>query len=215
MSDLLAVAVAVAVAVVVPGPNVVAVVSTAMRDRRAAVRTALGVSTGDMVWAVGALAGLGAALANARPVFLTLKWVGAAYLVAYAIRLYRNRDEGPAGADAGDRLGVGAEGDAAAGGGAPDGRPFLRGLVVDLANPKAAVFFTSLFASLVPADLSLRHGVAILAVVATVVYAWYLALAALVSLPAPQRLYRRASRAVNRVAAVVVGTLGVRLALSG
>jgi threonine/homoserine/homoserine lactone efflux protein len=213
MSDLLAVAVAVAVAVVVPGPNVVAVVSTAMRDRRAAVRTALGVSTGDMVWAVGALAGLGAALANARPVFLTLKWVGAAYLVAYAIRLYRNRDEGPAGAGAG--VGDGAEGDAAAGGGVPGGRPFLRGLVVDLANPKAAVFFTSLFASLVPADLSLRHGVAILAVVATVVYAWYLALAALVSLPAPQRLYRRASRAVNRVAAVVVGTLGVRLALSG
>lgn len=198
VGSLLPVAAAVAIAVIVPGPNVVAVVTSAARDRRAGMLTALGASTGDMVWAAAALLGLGAVLASARPVFVAVKWAGAIYLVAFAVRLL-TAAHAPGGDDAAP--------------GVPH-RPFVRGLLVDLANPKAAVFFTSLFVSLLPGDVSWGLGLATLAVVAVVDYAWYLLLAGLISRPAPQRWYRRRVRAVNRVAAGVVGVLGVRLALS-
>ena len=80
-SALVPIAVALAVIVIVPGPNVLAVTTTAMRDRRAGVLMALGVSAGDLVWAASALAGLGAILAHARPVFEAMRWAGAAYLL--------------------------------------------------------------------------------------------------------------------------------------
>ena len=196
MTALVSIAVALALIVVVPGPNIFAVTTTAMRDRRAGVRMALGVSTGDMIWATAALVGLGAALAHARPVFEALKWCGIAYLLVFAVRLWRQPVED-------DRSGpVGVRGE----------RLFLRGVLVDLANPKAAIFFTTLFASLLPTSLTPAMGVAVLVVVAAIVYGWYLALALALSQPAMQQQYRRVGRAINRLAAGCIGVLGVRLA---
>jgi threonine/homoserine/homoserine lactone efflux protein len=191
---------ALAVAVVVPGPNVVAVVVTSARDRRAGLLTALGVSTGDMLWAAAALAGVAALLEHARPVFLGVRWAGAAYLVLLAVRLWRASDpaDETEGADT-----------------APGRRPFVHGLLVDLANPKAAVFFTSLYASLVPGGLDPLTTATILLATATVVFGWYGALALTLSRSTAQRAYRRAGRTVNRVSAGVMGALGLRLALSG
>lgn len=194
---LLPLVVALAAAVVVPGPNVVAVVVGSVRDRRAGLWTAAGVATGDMVWAAAAMAGVGVLLAQSRPLFMALKWVGAAYLLVQAVRLWRDRGD-VAGAEPGE----------------PSPRPFLKGLVIDLANPKAALFFTSLYASLLPADLDLAGAVAVMAATAAVDYGWYLTLALALSRPPAQRLYRRAARAVSRVAAGLMGALGVRLALS-
>jgi threonine efflux protein len=193
---LVPVVVALAAAVVIPGPNVVAVVVGSVRDRRAGLWTAVGVATGDMIWAAAALAGVGVLLAQSRPVFMALKWLGAAYLLVQAARLWRDRGE--ASADDVER---------------PNRRPFLRGVVIDLANPKAALFFTSLYASLLPADLDVGGAIAVMATTATVDYGWYLTLALALSRPPAQRVYRRARRAISRVAAGLLGALGLRLAL--
>ncbi len=201
MTALVSIAVALALIVIVPGPNVFAVTTTAMRDRRAGIQMALGVSTGDMVWAAAALVGLGAALAHARPVFEVLKWAGIAYLLVFAVRLWRQ----PVG-------GADDQPDGRAAAGASGRRIFLRGMLIDLANPKAAIFFTTLFASMLPTDLSLSMGAAVLAVVSVIVYGWYLLLALALSRPIVQRSYRRAGRTINRVAAGCIGVLGIRLA---
>ncbi len=195
METLPAIAVALALIVIVPGPNVFVVMTTAVADRNHGIRAALGVSTGDMIWATGALIGLGALLANARPVFEVIRWAGVAYLLWYAVRLWRTPPT--------------ATSDVVA----PSRRPFLNGLLIDLANPKAAVFFTTLFASLLPSSFGVAFGIAVLGVVAVIVYGWYLLLALVLSQPALQRSYRRATRTIDRVAAVVVGGFGIRLAV--
>ncbi|MGH9213886.1 MAG: LysE family translocator [Acidimicrobiales bacterium] len=135
VDTLIPLVVAVAVIVVAPGPNVIAVTMSSVRDRRRGLWTAVGVSTGDVVWATAALAGLGAMLGHSRPVFMAFKWVGAVYLVFLAVRLWRATPNPTSAAEPPVRSGR---------------RPFVNGLLVDLANPKAAVFFTSLYASLVP-----------------------------------------------------------------
>jgi threonine/homoserine/homoserine lactone efflux protein len=196
-SALVPIAVALAVIVIVPGPNVLAVTTTAMRDRRAGVLMALGVSAGDLVWAASALAGLGAILAHARPVFEAMRWAGAAYLLWFAIRLWRSSGASsvPATPMRTTR------------------RAFWRGMLVDLANPKAAIFFTTLFASLLPTHFGVGFALAVLVVVAAIVSTWYVLLAVVFSRPVVQRGYRRVGRTVNRVAAGAIGVLGVRLVL--
>src|SRR5690349_7324333 len=49
--------------------------------RRGGVFTALGVSCGQAVWTLTASAGISAVLVACRPAFLTLKYIGAAYLL--------------------------------------------------------------------------------------------------------------------------------------
>ncbi len=88
--------------------------------------------------------------------------------------------------------------------------------VIVLANPKAAIFFTTLFASLLPSRFEIGFALAVLAVVAVVaaiVCTRYVLLALVFSRPAVQRGDRRVGRTVNRVAAGAIGVLGVRLVL--
>lgn len=91
MNSLIGLAVALGLVVIVPGPNVLAVTTSSMLDRRRGIRSALGVSTGDMIWATAALVGIGALLANARPVFEAVRIAGVVYLLWFAVRLWRTR----------------------------------------------------------------------------------------------------------------------------
>ena len=197
MEGIAAIAIALALIVIVPGPNVIAVTTAAGKSRRNGLLMAIGVSTGDMVWAISAMVGLGAALAHARPVFLVMRWLGAVYLVWFAVGLWRQHPTEAAE----DEVTVGD-------------RPFAKGLLVDLANPKAALFFTTLFASLLPGEMSIGVAAAVLAVVAIIVYGWYCLLALVLSRPLFQRGYRRMARTLNRVAAGALGVFSVRLATS-
>jgi len=75
-----------------PGPNVVFLVTTALtRGSRTAWRSALGVETATLLFAVATAAGLGVVIATSAILFQLLKWVGVAYLVWLGIRSLRHR----------------------------------------------------------------------------------------------------------------------------
>lgn len=58
---------------------------------------------------------------------------------------------------------------------------FWRGIVVDLSNPKAAIFCTSLFALAVPADAPVWFQGMVVAIVTIVAGVWYASVACAVS----------------------------------
>jgi len=93
------------------------------------VLTALGVATGQCVWALATSAGLAALLVASEPAFHALRWFGAAYLIYLGLQsLWR----------AVPRIGAsGSEPQART-------RPFRQGFVSNLGNPKMAIFFSSL-----------------------------------------------------------------------
>ena len=65
-----------------PGPNVLAVMGTAMEDgRRAGVALAAGMVSGTLVWGTMTLLGLTALLALYAGALTIIKFVGAAYLL--------------------------------------------------------------------------------------------------------------------------------------
>lgn len=133
------------IVIVAPGPDTAMTIrNTLLGGRAAGIFTALGISVGLTIWAIATSAGLVALLIASKPVFLAIKYAGAAYLVYLGFQALREAfrsSSSPAAAapsrPAGPRL--------------SRFRAFRQGLVSDLGNPKIAVFFASLLPQFVPA----------------------------------------------------------------
>ena len=115
---------------VIPGPNIVYIVTRGIgQGRRAAIVSALGVETGSLVHVAAAAAGVSALLAASAAAFNAVKYAGAAYLIYLGIKTLRG---GPA-----EHLTAGvAE--------LPRARLrriYLQAVVVDVLNPKSALFY--------------------------------------------------------------------------
>ncbi|GGB43016.1 RhtB family transporter [Flexivirga endophytica] len=111
----------------VPGPSVAYVMSRSIAHGRAAgLVSMLGLETGAMLHMCAAAGGVAALVAASHPVYAALRYGGAAYLVFLGIREIR--------------AAVGPEG-ASAEGVVTRGRLYRDGVLVDLLNPKSALFF--------------------------------------------------------------------------
>ncbi|HEX2495445.1 MAG TPA: LysE family translocator [Gaiellaceae bacterium] len=119
--------------IVTPGQDTaLAIRNSLLGGRRPGVFTALGVSTGQAVWALATSVGLAALIVAFEPAFVTLKLVGAAFLVYLGVQallaaIRGTHVERPE-----------------AGGPLTSGVAFRQGVLSNLGNPKMAVFFTSL-----------------------------------------------------------------------
>jgi threonine/homoserine/homoserine lactone efflux protein len=119
-----------------PGPDVLYIVSQALRSGvRAGMVAALGITAGCFVHIIAAAVGVSALMAASSTAFTVLKWVGAAYLVYVGLRLLFSR-----GGSAMQLEAAGAESRRA---GSQFGYKsiFLRGFWTNALNPKVALFF--------------------------------------------------------------------------
>ena len=111
----------------VPGPAVIYIVTrSAAHGRRAGFASVLGVEVASLIHAMAAALGLSALLLTSALAFQFVKYAGAAYLVYLGARTLFSRDEGNA-------QPVPAQANLT--------QLFARGLVVNLLNPKTALFF--------------------------------------------------------------------------
>lgn len=111
---------------IVPGADMTFIVASAARGGRGGgIVAALGVGTGALVHILAAVLGLSAVLASSQAAFDLIKWAGAAYLLWLAFSLLR------AGATAGGQARPPASG----------WRLFRAAMLVNILNPKVALFF--------------------------------------------------------------------------
>lgn len=126
-STLLLFSLAALVLIGVPGPNHVYIVTrSATQGRAAGVASSLGVEAGTLVHIVAATAGLSALVASSAVAFDVVRYLGAAYLVVLGVRAWRER---PPDADVAEPRRV------------SHARLFRDGLLVNVLNPKVALFF--------------------------------------------------------------------------
>jgi len=188
------------VAVASPGPAVMAIAGTAMRaGRRTGLAFASGVSTGSVTWSIAAAAGLSAVMLANAWLIEAIRWCGALYLLFLAFRSAR----------AALKPGEGAmpQGFAAA----TLRRAYGRGLALHLTNPKAILFFGSLYSFGVPADASVGDLALIVVCVgiqSTVILHGY---ALLFSNPAVVRGYLKLRRWFEGAFAAAFGYAGVTI----
>lgn len=110
-----------------PGPdNVFVLMQSALYGRRAGLVIVLGLCTGLLVHTAAVAAGLAALLATSEAAYTALKTVGAAYLLWLAWRAFRVPADAPADSAASV---IGQRG------------LYLRGVVMNVTNPKVALFF--------------------------------------------------------------------------
>jgi threonine/homoserine/homoserine lactone efflux protein len=131
-----------ALVIVTPGQDTALTIRNALLGgRRSAAFTAVGVATGQAIWALATSVGLAALLRASEPAFVALKLAGAIYLVFLGAQALRSAlRAGPKAAE----LGKGPSRSL------PTSVPFRQGLISNLGNPKMAVFFTSLLPQFAP-----------------------------------------------------------------
>jgi threonine/homoserine/homoserine lactone efflux protein len=112
---------------IVPGPAVTYIVIQSIdKGHRAGLVSALGVSSGGLVHVAAATVGLSALVASSATAFTAVKLVGAAYLIVMGVRRILARDE---------------EAEIPQAPPAPLQKVFVQGVVVNVLNPKTALFF--------------------------------------------------------------------------
>jgi threonine/homoserine/homoserine lactone efflux protein len=117
---------AAAVLLAIPGPAVAYIVGRSIgQGRIAGVISALGIGVGTLVHVAAAMLGLSALLMSSAIAFGVVKYLGAAYLIYLGIQKLRHADSFAASGSAQAKL----------------SRVFAQGVVVNVLNPKTALFF--------------------------------------------------------------------------
>ncbi len=201
-------ALASAALIAVPGPAVIYVVARSIEGgRRAGLVSMLGIEAGGLVHVAGAAVGLSAVLASSATAFTVVKVAGAAYLVWLGVRRLvastRPTPSAPEGDVPAPRAGR---------------RLFLEGVLVNVLNPKVAIFFLAFLPQFVdPAAGAVALQVLVLGVVFLTVAVLCDGAWAIVAGAAATRL-RSSARArawLDRVSGVVFLGLGAAAALAG
>lgn len=186
-----------------PGPVFVVISSTAIAvSRKAGVLVGLGVAGATFTWAAVTMLGLGVIMTQVAWLHTGLRLAGAAYLVWIGFSMIRGA------ATSGRTI------EAPPVGGAGAWASFRRGYLTSITNPKAAAFFGSIFAVMLPAHApSWVYGAA--AVLLALLSAfWHCGLALVFSVGSVQAGYRKAKSRIDRVVGAVLILLGIRLAFA-
>lgn len=186
-------------AAMVPGPNTVVVAYfSGSVSRRAGLHAAAGITLTSLAWVVLSLLGLGVVLLEAGELYRALRYLGAIYLVVVGIQMLWAawRTTPPP-------IGSGT---------APKQAPFTSSVLTNVSNPKSAIFWTSMFALLVPPNAPFWFVAAAIAIVVGQTALWYSFIAFFVSTPAARRGYARLGRWLDAVAGTAMVGLGLRLA---
>src|SRR5690606_17194958 len=179
---LVAFTIAYAIAVLVPGPGVAAVVARALGGGfKGALPMVLGILAGDLVYFVFAVFGLAAIATWFGPIFIIVRWAGAAYLLYVAYRFWTARPGA-------EQMKPRDE----------DGwKTFLAGFSLTMGNPKTIVFYLAILPTVVP--LGQMNPLAFVELTAIVVICLLIVGCAYAGLAAAARDLFRSEKALGRL----------------
>lgn len=177
-----------------PGPATLTIAGTSMQHgRRTGLALALGISAGSLTWSFAAAFGLGAIMLANGWVFGVIRYVGAAYLLYLAVRSARSALRPGA-----TQLKTSSS---------PSLKTaFGKGLALHLTNPKAVLFFGSVYAIAIPpgtAPTVLLTVIAAVSLQSAIIFHGY---ALLFSSASAARIYLRLRRVFEAVFAAAFAT---------
>jgi len=190
-------------AVASPGPDFAVVVRQSVSSGlRSGIVTALGIGCGNCLHVGYSLLGIGLLISQSVVVFNILKWLAAGYLFYLGIKALRARAAAP------------GTPDTSAPGQQQGRRAFSMGFITCALNPKATLFFFSLFAAVIspqtPSWVRAVYGVYL--TIATTL--WFCLVARLFSLPQIRAGFTRMGHWFDRAMGAVLVGLGLHLAFS-
>jgi threonine efflux protein len=184
------------IALVTPGPNTLIITSLAAGDsRRSAMCAAAGITVVAGLWSSLAVLGIHALFTAHHNLRLAVQIAGGCYLIYLGLRLWRtgtaSTEDSPA------RLSPFAA--------------FRVGFLTNFTNPKSVLFFSSVFATGLPADPPALLMALAVAVAVINAFLWHMLLAIAFSHRRAQVAYGRSRSTIGRAAGILLGIFGVRL----
>lgn len=196
LATLLTIGLAQLIAVISPGPSFLITAQTAVAASRwDGVKVACGLGAGTIIWSTAAVFGLNALFHAFPTIYLVMRILGVVFLLYIAWQIFSH---------AATPLDMGTTSHARR-------SPFVKGFLVQIGNPKVAVFFGTIFVALAPANPPLWLMVA-LVVLFTFNEVWWYSLVAVFFGAGPVRsFYLRAKTWIDRVTGLFLGALGARM----
>jgi threonine/homoserine/homoserine lactone efflux protein len=192
-----------AIVIVTPGPDTALTIrNTLLGGRRAGVHTALGVSTGQALWALATAFGVAALLAASEPAFKALRLAGAAYLVYLGAQSLLSALRGM------ERVHTARTGTTL-----PASVAYRQGVVSNLGNPKMAAFFLSLLPQFTSGHATVAPLLALGLVFSTMTLAWLSAYAFAVARAGDFLRRGVVRRVLDAAVGAVLVALGIRVAV--
>lgn len=182
-----------------PGPTVAALLARVLaRGRRGILPFCLGLVAGDLLWLGAAVLGLGMVVTLFQPVFVALKYLGGAYLLFLAWKLWTAPVA--AASDVAPPRGEGL-------------RLFLGAIAVVSGNPKTMLFYFALLPTVLPLGRIAPADFAVLAAAVVVVYGAIL-VAYVLAADRARRVFTSiaARRRINRATGAVMAGAAVAVA---
>ncbi|CAM3849079.1 threonine export protein RhtC [Serratia silvae] len=191
------------IALMSPGPDFFFVSQTAAsRSRREAMMGVVGISLGVMVWAGVALLGLNLILQKMAWLHQIIMVGGGLYLCWMGWQLLRSARSQNAQTAPAEDVKVALP---------KPGRSFIRGLLTNLSNPKAVIYFGSVFSLFVGEDVGAGARWGLFALITGETFIWFTLVAIIFALPAMRRGYQRMAKWIDGLAGVLFTGFGLHL----
>jgi threonine/homoserine/homoserine lactone efflux protein len=196
LADLLAFNAVLIAAIMAPGAALLYFIKTTVASGRSAgMATGLGLGTMAALWTLAALLGLETVFTLFPWAYTALKIGGALYLIWIAIQTWRH---------ARDPLGDAPK---------PHGQAILSGLLLNMGNPKSMLFAAAVIVVVFPQGLGAIDIAVIVLNHWLLELAFYTIFATLLGAPRARRGYLGLKPVFDRIAATLLGALGIRLIL--
>jgi threonine/homoserine/homoserine lactone efflux protein len=198
---ILGIAVALTLGAMSPGPRFIMVARTSVAvSRRDGLAAAVGMGVGGVFFSAIALLGLISILTAVPLLHLALKVLGGTYLIYLGFRIWR-----------GARQPLVLENTPLQDRPTQAWRSFLLGLATQVSNPKTAVVYASIFASLLPSTVPPFVLVALPIMIFAIETIWYSVVALVLSAPSPRAHYLSSKAWLDRTAGAIMSLLGFKL----
>lgn len=192
------------VALASPGPDFFFVSQTAAsRSRKEAMLGVLGITLGIVIWAGIALMGLHLILMKMAWLHRVITLGGGLYLCWMGYQLLRSARAKGALDASGAEVALPAR-----------GKTFLRGFLTNLSNPKAVIYFGSVFSLFIGDNLGGGERAGLFLLIVAETFLWFSAVALVFALPVMRRGYQRLAKWIDGVAGVLFAGFGLHLIFS-
>lgn len=186
-----------------PGPDFFLIIKNAARyRRRAALMTAIGVNCAVATHMAYCVAGLAVVITTTPWLFMLLKYAGAAYLIYIGIQALRSRGNSKM-----DLTQVVQEHTSLK-------KAFLQGYLCNLLNPKATLFFLSIFTQVLNVNSDVHEKLLYAGIILGLSTLWWPLLVVLIQSGPVRRGLARAQRIIDKMLGGVLIALGIKVALS-
>ncbi|WML59011.1 LysE family translocator [Neobacillus sp. PS2-9] len=187
----------------IPGPAVLLTVTqTAKGGRKAGIITGVGIAVGDLIHTVAAVFGLSAILMTSALAFEIVKYLGAAYLIFLGIKSLLEKTKALEEKPVTDTIKT------------DPSVPFRQALLIELLNPKTALFFLAFLPQFVhPNGTPVVYQLLILGLTFVLMSILYTTLLSFLTSSIGKRLYSNKNSNFTRWQGKVVGAIYIGLGL--